>query len=133
MQDSPSKSRPKLVLKWENVSRIDKNTNTHVLSNLCGEASSGDYLTIMGPSGAGKSSLLSILTSKLSSYSSNFRVRGKVLNTSYTDNSKWKSVFRGIVYLDCFLCASRWFTHGNSHCLMLNIFIFRNAFFPSET
>ncbi len=33
----------------------------------------------MGPSGAGKSSFLSAITSKLSSFSSNFIVKGKVL------------------------------------------------------
>jgi len=37
----------------------------------------------MGPSGAGKSSFLSIITSKLSSYSSNFNVKGKVFSFIY--------------------------------------------------
>ena len=67
----------------------------------------------MGPSGAGKSSFLSIITSKLSSYSGNFKVKGRVtLVSKFLDNTQWRKVHWIIIHLDRILCAPRWFTDG---------------------
>jgi ABC-type transport system involved in cytochrome bd biosynthesis fused ATPase/permease subunit len=92
MNDSFLKSELKLSLSWHNISLIDKATNVRILNNLSGNITSGQLLTIMGPSGAGKSSLLSILTSKLSSYASNFNIHGKVFDINIIDYSQWYQI-----------------------------------------
>lgn len=72
-----------IELEWNNISLVDKKTDNVVIDKLTGSVKSGEFLTVMGPSGAGKSSFLSIITSKLSAYSSNFKIRGKVISISY--------------------------------------------------
>jgi ABC-type multidrug transport system ATPase subunit len=92
MNDSFLKSDLQLSLSWHNISLIDKATNVRIMNNLSGNITSGQLLTIMGPSGAGKSSLLSILTSKLSSYASNFNIHGKVFDLNIIDYSQWYQI-----------------------------------------
>ncbi len=107
MNDSFLKSDLKLSLSWHSLSLIDKATNARILNNLSGNITSGQLLTIMGPSGAGKSSFLSILTSKLSSYASNFNIHGKVFGLNIIDDSQRYQIHLITIYFNCVICAPR--------------------------
>lgn len=89
MKDSFLKTESHITMEWKNLSIIDKKTDKFILDHLSGQVSSGEFLTIMGPSGAGKSSFLSAITSKLSSYTSNFKIQGKVQFLFDQDNTEW--------------------------------------------
>lgn len=63
----------------------DKNAKLHILTDISGQAQSGEMLALMGPSGSGKTSLLNVLAQRMSAkhIQGGVYCDGKPLDTSF--------------------------------------------------